>query len=349
MKFELVDNYNDFLKLEEKWNKLVENLDNPQLFYSWKWVKTYLEEVDVEFRNNLAIVVGYEKKDINIIIPFINQNKTLRFITNKTVDYNTLLIDKYVNKYIALDKALEFLISKVDFKKIELSNFRAESELYILQDIINQNNKLKIIIQDSVMAPALILKDKNTKMKKKAIKDIIRREKKLSELGTVHIKVGAEFNKEVWDKLKEFHCNRWPHSIFKNDKYLNFYEKYMKENWENVEFSYIELNQQPIAIHFGFKDENKVYYYIPAYDEQYTNYGVGAILLNSIIEHYSEKKEFDFLRGNEPYKFNWTDKIEMNFEVYIFKKDLKGNLDYLICLFKLISKKSRSLRKLLNK
>ncbi|QHI73870.1 GNAT family N-acetyltransferase [Aminipila terrae] len=138
--------------------------------------------------------------------------------------------------------------------------------------------------------------------------------------------------------------------MFNNRRYISFYEEFIRENYNNVELSYIEINKEIAAVHFGFKDNYKIYYYIPVYDEKYINTGVGAILLYNIIEFYFDKVlEFDFLRGNEQYKFNWTDEIKMNYEVNIFKNNYLGKIKYLIIIIKHLLKKSRKLRRILNK
>lgn len=350
MNFNLITTYDEFLNLEEVWTSLIERMDSSQIFYQWNWIKTYLEQVDFELKNNLCIIVGFNKKKADIIIPFLKEGETIRFITNKTVDYNNILINNTQNKYNMISKAIDFLFETVEFEAIDLNNFKGETELYIFQDIINNRKDLKIIMRDSVMVPILKIKDKNVKMKKKSIKDIQRREKKLYELGNVSINVGGKFDKKAWSKIQEFHKKRWKQSIFFNEKYINFYEEFSKCYYDNVELSYIEINNEIVAVHFGFKDNKKIYYYIPAYDERYINYGVGAILLYNIIEHYSDKiLEFDFLRGNEQYKFNWTDEISMNFDVKVFKTNISGRLNCLINELKFILKKSRTLRKILNK
>ncbi|QHI71295.1 GNAT family N-acetyltransferase [Aminipila terrae] len=205
MNFNIITKYDEFLLLERDWNDLLRNLDCNEIFYSWNWIKAYLDNVDCELKNNLCIVIGRNSKSTNIILPFINDRGKIRFITNKTVDYNNILVDKSENKYNAILKAISFLIKEVNFKEINLNNFKGETELFILCDVINSNMDLKINIEESVMAPILKMKDKKTKTKNKAIKDIQRREKKLKEIGNIKINIGAEFDNKVWVKLQDFH------------------------------------------------------------------------------------------------------------------------------------------------
>ncbi|WP_422121618.1 GNAT family N-acetyltransferase [Peribacillus frigoritolerans] len=94
------------------------------------------------------------------------------------------------------------------------------------------------------------------------------------------------------------------------------------ENKNCLEFSYLTLDNECVAIHYGFKDDNKIYYYIPVYSKKMKkNLSLGSILLYNIITYYKERgiKEFDFMRGNEAYKFDWTDAVSMNYDLTINK------------------------------
>ncbi len=84
----------------------------------------------------------------------------------------------------------------------------------------------------------------------------------------------------------------------------------------------MNIDNQTVAIHFGFRDKNKFYYYMPSFDPEFRNKGVGMILLQSIIEHEKDNVQvFDFLRGNEPYKFTWTDKLTFNYDIWAVSKN----------------------------
>ena len=75
-----------------------------------------------------------------------------------------------------------------------------------------------------------------------------------------------------------------------------------------------------VVVHLGFCDENKVYYYIPTYDSTYSKFDVGLSLLYRLIEREFDCREFDFLKGNEEYKFYFSDEAGMNFTLLAFKK-----------------------------
>lgn len=72
--------------------------------------------------------------------------------------------------------------------------------------------------------------------------------------------------------------------------------------------SAIFLEGEPIAAHAGFIWEGVFYYLIPGYDMQHRNLSAGLVLMEYMIEESFKEdlKEFDFLLGDEPYKFYYA-------------------------------------------
>jgi hypothetical protein len=60
-----------------------------------------------------------------------------------------------------------------------------------------------------------------------------------------------------------------------------------------------------LAAHIGLLHSGRFYYWIPAYDPEYRRYSPGRLLLEQLLaaSHEREDEEFDFLVGNEAYKW----------------------------------------------
>lgn len=347
MEFEVINNLEGLLKIKDEWNELVEKIDNSQVFYKWEWVTTYLKHFDKGLKYNLRILLVYEKKKLIAIFPLVNDGKILRFITNKTVDYNNVYVDKSVNKYTVIEKSINYIVENFKNESIIFNNITAGSELYIINDVLFNKFDYNTVLEESVIVPILDNKSENrdSKFRKKQIKDIERRVRKAQKDKELIFSIDCELDDKLWNFIKENHKKKWDRSVFKNEDYVSFYNELNSKMNENMQISKLEIDGEIAAAHFGFKDENKVYYYIPIYDEKYSNIGAGYMLLKEIIDKYSDKDEFDFLRGNEGYKFNWTDNINLNYNLYAEKSDVKSFKNHL----KIYFKKSKFLRKLLKK
>jgi hypothetical protein len=69
--------------------------------------------------------------------------------------------------------------------------------------------------------------------------------------------------------------------------------------------SSLMAGEKLLAAHVGAWSEERLCYWLPAYDSEYRNYGTGRILLLFLLEESFKRgnREFDFLRGHEPYKW----------------------------------------------
>jgi CelD/BcsL family acetyltransferase involved in cellulose biosynthesis len=79
----------------------------------------------------------------------------------------------------------------------------------------------------------------------------------------------------------------------------------------------LKANSRTIAAIYCFKYESKTFYFQSGFDPRWSKYSVGMVLMGRCIEMAIRDgcKEFDFLRGNEDYKFQWTSDVRQTLEV----------------------------------
>jgi len=77
---------------------------------------------------------------------------------------------------------------------------------------------------------------------------------------------------------------------------------------EALDLCLLKVGGRPVAVHLSFIFKKKYYYYIPSFSEEFRTYSVGRLLMLYSMEKAfgSGLKEFDFLIGGEPYKFDWA-------------------------------------------
>lgn len=63
---------------------------------------------------------------------------------------------------------------------------------------------------------------------------------------------------------------------------------------------------------YGFDDTHKFYYYNAGYDPDWAKFSVGLVLIGLSIRNAVERgnRVYDFLRGEETYKFDWANQTE---------------------------------------
>lgn len=98
---------------------------------------------------------------------------------------------------------------------------------------------------------------------------------------------------------------------FAKPKTRKFFEQLLASGV--LQLSGIFAGDQALALHAGFVHERRFYFVLPAYDIQYQKYKPGQLLLESMLESSFQAghSEFDFLLGDEPYKFYYANRVRL--------------------------------------
>ncbi|MCM1990510.1 GNAT family N-acetyltransferase [Oceanirhabdus seepicola] len=361
MQLKIITDFNELQSYSDDWEELVSNIESSEIFYTWDWTKVFLQHM-IEEKAKLFVVMVFERKKVIGLAPLLIKERKIGFIkakvlepiVSKTADYCDFYFHKNYNHYQLLKKIFGEIYSNKDkWDFMELKNFNTRSNIVnLINEVITKSFKGTCYSEQSVITPYLLYEQIESKMNKKQIKDIERRERNLRKEKKIEVCINEKMNKNVWEKFINLHKKKWKQSIFHNAKYIKFYETLIPILYEKqlLDFSYLKIDEDVAAIHFGFKTQNKNYYYIPIYDPKYANTGAGYILLKYLIENYKDNKsEFDFLRGNEKYKFDWTDSVHMNYNFYIINNNSKTWYFNRYIKLKMWAKGNSHIRKLLRK
>lgn len=320
MEFHIIDKYEDFCLLEDDWEDLLTRIENPQVFYKFQWAKNYLEYYASEWKNRICIVAGYDDKKLVVLFPFVLEKRVIRFITSETVDYNMVYVDGCLNRFSVIKKGIVYLMENKEIDRFDLNGFVASSELYLLEEILREQN-YSAFIEEITIAPTIKANENaREKFNKERMRGIYRRGRKLEREHELEIKYSNELREDVLTFIVKHKTFKYNDSTLKNGSTVDFYRNLCKSLPSETYIAELYLDGKLAAAHLGFRDDNKIYYYIPTYDEKYVKDGVGMVLLNKLIEEDLGIKEFDFLKGNEEYKFYFSDEVCMIFNLFAFKK-----------------------------
>jgi CelD/BcsL family acetyltransferase involved in cellulose biosynthesis len=88
----------------------------------------------------------------------------------------------------------------------------------------------------------------------------------------------------------------------------------------------LDLDGTPAAAWYGFSHGDTVYHYQSGRDLSWERDRVGAVLVGLMIRRAIERgyRRFDFLRGEEPYKAEWTRTARLRSEVVVFRAGWSG-------------------------
>ena len=330
MEFSIITNIKSFLKLEKDYNKLIQQISDYQVFYKYAWLKNYLLYFpslhNVEIKNHLCMISGYENKKLLFFAPLYLYKKQLRFILEDATDYNTILIDKSVNCHDACKKFVKFISENIEFDKIWLSCFRQSDILFNLHTVMSLTKEesktkgYKSFLKIQTIAPYLNLELDSTKQIAKQIANIKRRQKNLESKYKLNFEESDFLTEDDFSFLTKFKLKKYGNGIYSDKKTWDFIQGITTDMKKNICIHKLLIDDKLAAIHFGFKDSNKIYYYVPVYDSAWQQLGIGKILVLHAIE--TAKREgyssFDFMRGHELYKFDVCDRIAINYTFTAF-------------------------------
>jgi CelD/BcsL family acetyltransferase involved in cellulose biosynthesis len=94
----------------------------------------------------------------------------------------------------------------------------------------------------------------------------------------------------------------------------------------NVELCFLRVGGKMIAGIYLLYYNNRYYYYQAGYDPSWSMLSPGTLLYHYCIKRAFDRgaDEFDFLRGVEPYKYDWTNEQRMNIKISVYGNTLNG-------------------------
>jgi hypothetical protein len=301
----------------------------------------------LERHKRLKILCAKEGKKILGIAPF----KVTRHTFKGCFSYNTIEPLAYGNtdysgiilterKTECLKLFLEYLFNQKDWDAICLSDVPETSELFSL--FSKKFSQLpNFLIEQGLICPYLpipsskqeLVSGLNTKFRR----DLRRLLRKLErEQGKVELREYSHLGslEQSMQVFFDMHQRRWNSKgeagVFgtqmMRDIFLDTATLFEKNNWLRLYF--LTADKKPIATLLALEYNRKLFANISGIDPEYSVYSVGNLMILKVLELCVENKirEFDFMQGEEPYKFRWTNNYRRNFNIRFVNNKPKSRL-----------------------
>ena len=84
----------------------------------------------------------------------------------------------------------------------------------------------------------------------------------------------------------------------------------------------LEREDRPVAFQLGFRCGHKLWDYSKSYDRSCSRFAPGTILVQALLAHGASRgyDEYDFLRGEEPYKTVWSTGCHRSYRLLIWNR-----------------------------
>jgi CelD/BcsL family acetyltransferase involved in cellulose biosynthesis len=136
---------------------------------------------------------------------------------------------------------------------------------------------------------------------------------------------------EGWRNLLALHQQRWEGAgggAFRDPRSVCLQRQFAGEmaRQKRLWLTTLDVDGQPAAAWYGFASDTTVYFYQGGRDPRRERDSVGLVLMGLMIRRAIERgfRAFNFLRGDDVYKRQWTSSSRRTEELVVFRQGWKG-------------------------
>ncbi len=344
---------------KEEWNALVGRNSTNTVFQTFEWQVSWWRA----FGDNVKPLVLLAETDNGLvgIAPLLVSERPLLGRRRRVVEFIGTDASDYCDFIIAhrdaLPPLLQWLIENADlWDLLNLSNIAETSPLVHLLPQFFDGRGYFTDVQVLYECPTRIFGDLVEDRKlanKKSLKrhyNYFRRNGDLEFQRCTSVEDVASF----LDMFFEQHIQRWRlsgfSSLFLDERNRIFYRELvrtlMPTGW--LLFSVVSFNRKPIAFHFGFEYNGRIFWIIPTFNTDYADHSPGEVLLKYTLEDALECNvaELDFTVGEESYKYRFSNHVRLNYLARVYRHGVPFYVDQLLLYAKALIKHSVFLRRL---
>ena len=309
---------------EQDWNSLLSQSETDVPFLRYGYLRSWWEYKgggEWPDESRLMLITGWENNTLVAIAPLFStansQEKKILFLGSIEISDYLDFICLPAYKDIFIELVLDSLHNtSEEFARIELVNLpKISTSVQLLGDLAQKTN-WKAAVEDAYHTPAIHLASDweaylagIDKKQRHEIRRKLRRAEENSDSIKWYIakepeKLDADINAfislmEMDDKKKDFLSARM------RDQMRSIIHWAFGE--DILQLSFLEIDGKKAASYLCFDYNTHLMVYNSGFDYSFGEYSPGWVLLSYLIQHAinSGKAYFDFMRGNESYKYRF--------------------------------------------
>lgn len=329
LSMELVTSADAFERLRMEWNELVDAMEFSEIFYRWEWSYLFFRHCRSGDTPFIVVARGGREGPIAALAPLCLR-RTRSFGIGVTVaetivsglaDYQNFLVRADVHRGRAVAAILDFLAAQSSrWDVLDLRQFCSRDPTTF--QIVNAAQARHDWTVRTYIETPVAVRDLRPG---KATEDGARLRRIRNRLETLQargfeMRVGSGDLEVLWPAVRDLHIRTWLGSPLGREKEGRFFDALVASDGmrDRIDLSVVTVAGKIAAGHFGFADDRKAYYYMPARDRAFEKDRVGAALLLALVDHHAKTRAmFDFMRTLGAYKTWYTDRIDVNYRIVV--------------------------------
>jgi CelD/BcsL family acetyltransferase involved in cellulose biosynthesis len=329
--------FEDFLDSKDLWeDALRRSLDN-HIFQTWEWLSTWWRHYGDKRRSFLIVVTEGKKILAAAPLMYTTYNllglriRKMECLADPAADYHTFLLTKERPECVRL--IMNYAEREAaDWDFIELSEIPQNSETARLLAFLGPKFNFKWRVQNRCPYVTLPIKfeDYFQRLGFNLRRNLRKYERRAQKDYKVDFRICSD-KEEIKRDMETFfvlHQKRWQSKgqtgAFSDRKFRDFHLDiaacFAERGW--LALNFVTLNEAPATAGYAFVYGRKLYSYLSGFDPQFSKYRIGSLRLMYLIRHciINGLTEYDFMRGDEPYKEQWNTSIRNNFEFWVTRR-----------------------------
>ena len=324
MTSELIEDRARFARLGEEWNELLRASASDNVFLTFEWLNAWWTRLADGRR--LHVIVVRDEGRLLAAAPFAMRSggllgvPSLEFLGTGTVgsDYLDVIVRKGCERraFDALSAFLAHLGNPIDLRQLRAGSSRAAQLMKALHD-----EGWGLSERESDVCPFIELAGHTWESYLATLGpdhryNFGRRLRKLEQRSEVSFEQvrGEDERRKALADLFRLHDLRWRSrggsEAFDSPEVRSFHEDVSRTALERgwLRLFILRLDRDPAAVLYAFRYGPTLSYYQSGFDPRFARLSVGLVTLGLAIRSAIAEgaAEFDFLHGDEEYKFHWS-------------------------------------------
>jgi CelD/BcsL family acetyltransferase involved in cellulose biosynthesis len=313
LKIEIIRDPDQLNELKCEWAVLAKSIHDITPFQLPEWIFTWFHHFGSGELHTL--VFRHDHQMVGLLPAFVHEwqgQKQMTLIGSGISDYLDPLIDpRFSSEFIeALGSYLE---STLDWEVCKWQDLTGNSALLHIQS----RNAFQVIGQQDTACSKIPLcgtfEQFWSSRPRHVRRNVIRYRRHANESFIVTFEVATQALPELLDSFIQLHGNRWrlkgESGMIEGNDSASFLREIAKqfEHLGILRFFVLRFNREIAAIIIAWDYGRNLYFYLSGFDPRFAEFRPGQILLYECLRYaYTQNCEScDFLRGAEPYKFDW--------------------------------------------
>jgi CelD/BcsL family acetyltransferase involved in cellulose biosynthesis len=325
----------DFGRLEEflpEWRRLWQSDSQAEIFQTPEWAVAWWRAFGHSY--TLCSLVVFAENEVVGIVPLVKRDGVIQFLGTPEADYADIVCEEeWTEEVLAVAfKTLRESVSgwsecvwqHLSRDSRIMRHYRAlpRELLGNLHCLATERYQTILIRENRDAVFGSLLGKKHTR----------RRRNKLQKAGQVRFHhlptqqaAGTCLNDFFRHHIRR-HAAIGRRSVYAAPESCQFIRMLFANLGSAVRFGVLELDGRPLAWHFGFQVNGKFMLYQHTFDVAKADYTPGELLLWNLFEYAKDNvtREFDFGKGDEPYKSRFANHSRETFSLFIEPFGFKG-------------------------